>query len=183
MNIALSIGHHPKAQGSDSADGLFTEYSFWKEHLPVLARELEELGHSATVVNRADAGGRTPSYAAAACNETWADLAIEFHFNASESKHASGTETFYWYTSARGKIAAEMVQQAMVEVLHLRDRGIKSVARPAENAYEFFHRTRMPAILVEPAFAGSNMADCNRLRDNIAPFCKALARAIDDFAN
>lgn len=140
------------------------------------------MGHKVYIVNRYDAGGSTPSYAAAACNATLADLAIEFHFNASDSRAASGTETFYWYNSARGKIAAEMIQHAMVEVLKLPDRGIKGVGRPSDNAYEFFHRTRMPAILVEPSFAASNVTDNDRLQTRIGDLIDALTIAIDAYA-
>ncbi len=180
MNIALSIGHHPQAQGCNTIDGRYTEYTFWKSCLPTLADQLDRMGHKAHVVNRADAGGKTPSYAAAACNAVGAALAIEFHFNSTPG--ASGTETFYWHNSARGKIAAEMIQHAMVEVLKLPDRGIKTVGRPSDNAYEFFHRTRMPAILVEPSFAASNVTDCDRLQTRIGYLIIALAIAIDAYA-
>ena len=178
MNIALSIGHHPQAQGSLAADGQFTEYSFWKQHLPLLKHELEKLGHTVNIVNRADAGGKTPSYAAAACNAVNADLAIEFHFNSSDSPSASGTETFYWATSAKGKTAARLIQQAMVNVLGLPDRGIKPISSSTQNAYEFFHRTRMPAILVELSFAASNTMDYKRLKDRIVLMFKHMAMAI-----
>ena len=182
MNVALSIGHHPAAQGCDTIDGKWTEYSFWATQLPLLADTLQRMGHEAHVVNRSDSGGKTPSYAAAACNAVNADLAIEFHFNSASSRAASGTETFYWATSARGKIAAEMIQQAMVEVLKLPDRGCKTIGHPSENAYEFFHRTSMPAILVEPAFAASNVTDNDRLQTRIGDLIIALAIAIDGYA-
>lgn len=182
MNIALSIGHHPTARGCNTIDGRWTEYEFWRRYLPTLADQLDRMGHEVHIVNRYDAGGKTPSYAAAACNATNADLAIEFHFNSSDSRAASGTETFYWAMSARGKMAAEMIQQAMVGVLELPDRGIKGVSDPATNAYEYYRKTRMPAILVEPSFAASNATDNDRLQTRIGDLIDELAIAIDAYA-
>lgn len=177
MIVALSIGHHPDARGCNTIDGRFTEYSFWRKYLPILADELRALGHEVHVVNRSDAGGKTPSYAAAACNNVNADIAIEFHFNSTPG--ASGTETFYWGASAKSKAVAIILQQAMVDVLKLPDRGVKGVFDPKANAYEFFHKTRMTAILLEASFAATSVTDNDRLQTRIGDLIKSLARAIN----
>lgn len=181
MKVALSIGHHPSAQGCKSADGSYTEYSFWKVHLPILKAKLERFGHTAVITNRADGGGASPSYAAIACNDVSADLAIEFHFN-SASPTATGTESFCWYSSVKGKLAAQLINDAMVGVLGLTNRGIKMVSKSSDNAYSYFQKTKMPAVLVEPSFAASNATDCSRLVSRIEPLCDAIAVAIDKFS-
>lgn len=179
MKIALSIGHSPQDGGAVSTDGKWSEYGFWKEHISKVKEELERLGHVAVVCNRSEAGGITPTYAARACNATGANLAVEFHFNSAGSG-ATGTETLCWLGS-KGARAAELIQRAMCGVLGLPDRGVKFVGSPEDNAYSFFKKTSMPAILVEPAFAGSNVTDCDRLEERVSELCVAVAGAIDEF--
>lgn len=179
MKVALCIGHSPKDGGAVTTDGKFSEYSFWKIHLPTLKAALEARGHQAVICNRSDAGGTTPSYAAAACNSTGADLAIEFHFNSADSPAASGTETLYWYNSRGGQRAAEWINQRMVEVLGLPNRGIKPVTLESNRAVNYFRKTRMPAVLVEPSFAASNVTDNDRLQTRVSALCEAIADAVD----
>ena len=38
MKIALSIGHSPKDGGAETYDKKYSEYSFWKHHLPLLQK-------------------------------------------------------------------------------------------------------------------------------------------------
>ncbi len=180
MKIALSIGHSPKDGGAETYDKKYSEYSFWKHHLPLLQEELQQMGHQAPIVNRFDAGGTTPGHAAAACNSTGADLAIEFHFNSADSPAATGTETLYWESSPKGKLAAALVNDAMVKVLELKNRGLKPVNRHSARAVSYFAKTRMPAVLVEPAFAASNPQDNERLQNRVREFCVEVARAINE---
>ena len=178
--VALCIGHSPKDGGSVTTDRRWSEYSFWSAHVGKVAAELAGLGYEAVVCNRADAGGTTPSFAAKACNATGADLAVEFHFNGADSG-IGGTETLHWYASRNGKKAAELIQKAMCEVLRLPDRGLKPIRRKDERGYWFFRKTRMPAVMVEPAFASSHVTDCDRLEERVDGLCVAIANAIHVF--
>lgn len=45
----------------------------------------------------------------------------------------------------------------------------------------YFKKTIMPALMVEPAFAGSNVTDYDRLKERVAELCVAVARAIDKY--
>lgn len=182
MKIALCIGHSPQDGGANCILGGQSEYEFWRQHLPTLKAELEALGHKAEIVNRSDAGGTTPSYAAIACNATGADLAVEFHFNSAESSYASGTESYYWHTSESGKLAAQLINDGMCIALGLPIRGIKPVSRPSDRSVSFFRVTKMPAVLVEPSFAGSNVTDCERLQTRVSRLCKCIAISINTYA-
>ncbi|MEG0837522.1 MAG: N-acetylmuramoyl-L-alanine amidase [Akkermansia sp.] len=183
MKIALCIGHCPQDGGAVTTDGKWSEFSFWSAHLGAFVKALEGLGHEAVVTNRAEAGGGSPSFAAKACNETGADLAIEFHFNSADSRSATGTETLYWHKSVKGRRAAELVNDAMCEVLRLPDRGVKAVCSAGDRAGNFFLKTRMPAILVEPCFAGSNVSDCDRLCERVSRVAVAVAKAVNEYSN
>lgn len=178
--VALSIGHSPQDGGAMATSRRWSEYGFWSAHVGKVAAELAGLGHKAVVCNRSDAGGTTPSFAAKACNATGADLAVEFHFNSAGSG-ATGTETFCWKGSGEGKRAATLIQEAMCAVLKLPDRGVKHVGSFSDNAYAFFQKTRMPAVLIEPAFAGSNVTDCDRMEERADALCVAIANAIHVF--
>lgn len=182
MKVALCIGHSPQDGGANCILGGQSEYEFWRQHLPTLRKELEERGHEAVIVNRSDAGGTTPSYAAMACNVTGADLAVEFHFNSSSSAYASGTESYYWHSSERGKLAAQLINDGMCMALGLPIRGIKPVSDPKDRSYNYFRMTKMPAVLVEPSFAGSNVTDCERLQTRVSHLCKCIAISINTYA-
>ena len=127
--------------------------------------------------------GTTPGFAAAACNANDADLAVEFHFNAAASRSASGTETLYWRKSASGHAAAFAAQAAMCGALGLPDRGLMTVGPESARAVNDFKKTRMPAILVEPAFAASNCTDNDRLQTRAGALCEAIARGIERYAS
>lgn len=182
MKVALSIGHSRHDGGAMATSRKWSEYDFWRTHVNQVKDELERLGHVAVVCNRSDAGGTTPSYAAMACNASGADLAVEFHFNAAGSG-ATGTETFFWRDSVKGRIAAELIQSAMCEVLKLPDRGVKPIGKPSDSAYAFFQKSRMPAVLLEPAFAGSNVNDCIRMEERAREMCMGIAGAIHEYFN
>lgn len=180
--VALSIGHSPQDGGSVMTNRKYSEYGFWKLHIGKVAAELEGVGYKVVVCNRSEAGGITPIFAARRCNETGADLAVEFHFNGADTG-VGGTETLYWHASKNGKKAAELIQAAMCEVLKLPDRGLKPVRYNTDRGYYYFKKTVMPALILEPAFASSHVTDCDRLETRVDELCLAIARAIDEYFN
>lgn len=97
----------------------------------------------------------------AKANNWKADLYFSFHQNANTGKWGSwgGTETYYYEGSAEGKEVAKVVQQAMLETLKLRDRGIKR-----GNHLWVIRKTNMPAVLSEGGFMDS-LTDIKALRD------------------
>lgn len=92
-------------------------------------------------------------------NEIEPDLFISLHVNSAENKLASGVETFYTpKPDERNKIFAQMVQQALVEQLGAKDRGVKS------NTFVVTRLTNAPAILIEIGFL-SNVVDREMITD------------------
>lgn len=180
MKVALSIGHSPQDGGAVMTNRKHSEFSFWTAHIGKVKDELERLGYDAVVCNRSEAGGTTPIYAARRCNAVGADLAVEFHFNGADTG-IGGTETLYWYASKHGKRAAELIQAAMCDVLRLPDRGLKPIKCKSDRGYYYFRETRMPALMLEPAFASSHVTDCDRLEERVDALCVAIAGAIDEY--
>lgn len=117
--IALSIGHHPTAQGH-AYKGM-TEYTegavIVGYMVNILAREgylpyivpTQELRQKIDWINRFD-----PLF----------KLAVEIHFNSFHS-YAHGTECLHYPGNADAARAARLINNKLVQALGTRDRGIK----------------------------------------------------------
>lgn len=193
--VALCIGHSPRDGGAEILGTNTSEYMYWERHAPIIRDMLAARGINAHICNRAEAGGTTPSYAAKACNETLADLAVELHFNAADDPAANGAECLHWYNSPKGEQAAACIQRRLVDYLAVRDRGLLKVCpdkatrdrltkaghrAACDRATEFFRRTTMPAVIVEPCLAGSNTEEARLLLASPNATCLAIARGIED---
>jgi hypothetical protein len=124
-----------------------------------------------------------------AINAEHCDLAIEIHFNACGNCGASGCETLYFPGSTKGKAAAEIMQQALVDAMGNRDRGVKEgwykMDRPGvvdwygdEDGDEmpdyFLKATNCAALILEPEFIEKIPAKWDLVDDA----CKAIGEAI-----
>ena len=76
-------------------------------------------------------------------NRNSADLFLSIHCNAGGG---TGTETYYCTGSQSGKVFASYIQQAVLEEVGLRNRGVKNAK------YAVLKNTNMPAALLETAF-------------------------------
>lgn len=178
--IAISAGHYPTAPGA-----------CWNgvcEHeLAVLWANIiyDELKYRTPCVLVPT--GKLPEKVAY-INASEADLAVEIHFN-SAGGHGSGAETLYCPGSAKGKIAADLVQHALVEAMRTKDRGVKEgwyrMDRPGikdypgdvdgdENPDYFLRETNCPAIIIEPEF----IQNYYKYEDQVEYICEALAGQI-----
>ena len=193
--VALCIGHSPRDGGAVILGTHISEYQYWTREVQKIREMLAKRGINAVICNRADAGGTTPSYAAKACNETLADLAVELHFNASDDPASNGAECLHWYNSPKGEHAAACIQRRTVECLNIRRRGLVNVCpdkatrdrldkagarAECDRATEFFRCTTMPAVIWEPCFGASNPAEARLMLDHPETLCLALARGIED---
>jgi N-acetylmuramoyl-L-alanine amidase len=91
-------------------------------------------------------------------NSSGGDLFMSIHLNASNSKDAQGTETYYWFDNS--KTFAQSIQNAVVNNLGTIDRGIKK-----DYLYVCRNVTTMPAILTEILFV-SNPAEEAKCKDD-----------------
>lgn len=76
-------------------------------------------------------------------NEAGADLFLSIHCNAGG---ASGTETYYYDKSDEGIYLAEAIQEKVVEVVGLQDRGVRTAG------FAVLRYTEMVAALLETGF-------------------------------
>lgn len=158
MKIALMAGHAYESEGAEMCAGYyegFGEHSLARYYLPAVRENLGALGHEVVLTHRMDAGGVSPSFSAKAANAAGVDIALEFHFN-SATPSTQGCEVLYWGPSEQGRRFAELLSARLARVLGVPDRGAKAITSNADRGFSFFQKTKMPAFIVEPCFAGSN---------------------------
>lgn len=111
-------------------------------------------------------------------NNANSDIFVSIHCNAFVNPEANGTQTFYYGSSYQGKKLAQNIQEKMIEVNGLYNRGISSC-----NFYVVKH-TYMPAVLVETAFI-TNYEEERLLSDDTwqTIMAKAIAKGIDEYFN
>jgi N-acetylmuramoyl-L-alanine amidase len=81
-------------------------------------------------------------------NRARADIFICIHYNSSDDRRVSGSETYYYNLPSRA--FAETMHEAIVRSLKERDRGLHRAG------FYTVKYTEMPAVLVEPAYLSNN---------------------------
>lgn len=164
--IVVDPGHGGPDRGDGTAPGASEADLCWD-----LARRLAEKlsGAGAHVrFTRTEAEGPDITERARRANELAAELFISLHLNWHTEPSAAGASTYYFGGSRAGELLAERVQQRLV-ALNLGD------CRAHDRSYPVLRETRMPAVLVEPAFL-SNPEDRRRIED--PAFRNAIADAV-----
>jgi N-acetylmuramoyl-L-alanine amidase len=162
--IGLCVGHsrqtngHP--EGGAVSVGRIQEWKFNRELALLISAELTRQGIASVIVDHYEGG----SYGAA---QAWlgghlaaqgVTVALELHFNSSDSIAATGHEWLYWHTSAAGKrLAVSLNAEMRLALPDLKARGAKPLAATDRGA-GFLQQTRCPAVICEPFF-GSNPSD------------------------
>lgn len=94
------------------------------------------------------------------------DLVIELHYNAA-SPVANGTETLYYFNSAKGKAYAESISQEIVKEFGTSIRGVngaKALVNKNDRGYYAVYLPKATALIVEPFF-GSNPSESAKFAD------------------
>lgn len=167
MKLVINIGHGGKDPGAVNKELGITENQFNRQ-LGVTIKQLWP--YYVRLIEQDDSG---LNQLVRDTNTMEPDLVVSLHCNAAEAKTATGTETLYWHTSAKGKRLAECVQARMVKALGLADRGVK----PRDNL-AILRGTKCPAIIVEPFFI-SNGTDYKKV--DIDALAKAILMGVSDY--
>lgn len=91
-------------------------------------------------------------------NKSGATCFISIHCNSFGNETAHGTEVLYYPSSGKGKTLAAIMQEQLVKITGLTNRGIKPRAD-----LHVLKATKAPAILIETAFV-SNQKEENLLK-------------------
>lgn len=167
MRVLLIVGHQPWAQGARNADGT-TEYAFNEP----LAHKIASRAQKASVI--------VDHYTRGADLARWngrSDLLVELHANAFNTK-ASGTTTLHARGSVRGEQAAGVIQDHLVAVLGLQNRGLLPRTAKDRGGYLLWGVSQ-PAVIPEPFFIDN---DGDLLRARQRDLAGAYAGALDHLA-
>ena len=105
------------------------------------------------------------------CNDNKCDCFISIHCNAGGG---IGTESYAYSKQSKGYELAVSVNSALVRLLPLKDRGVKTAN------FGVLRLTNCPAILVETAFI-DNYADSLMLKNNQADFAAGIANGVFNY--
>ena len=183
--IFISAGHHEQSRGA-KFNGI-TEFDL----TTVWANRIAELldGRCFRIP-----GGRLKDKVKFINN--WADkdsLAVEIHFNSAKMwkdlnengiiddgemvNVGRGSETLYYPGSARGKEAAETVQESLGKIMKP-NRGVKEgwyrMNKAAGKADYFLEKTICTALIVEPEFIDNTYS----IKDNFDVACHSIANSL-----
>jgi N-acetylmuramoyl-L-alanine amidase len=152
--IAIDPGHGADDAG-DSDDGLNEADLCW-DLASRLAERLTRFG-ARVRFTRPETENPDSTTRAKRANQITADLFISLHFNSHSEPSAEGSSTYYWRTSRGGSQLAELIQEELSRI------GLKD-CRSHPGSFAVLRETRMPAVLVEPAYITSP-EDAKRLED------------------
>ena len=175
--VCICIGHSSKDEGAYSADNEIGEYSYNKNLANIIKKELDSTKSiNAVIVNRlTDGGGTGMSADIKAVNSVKSECIIELHANAFNGK-ASGTETLYWHTSTKGKYLAQCIQDEMIKVLELPNRGIKPI-NGDDRGGAVLKGSYAPMVITEPFFI-DNSEDLKKAITKESSLAIAIANGI-----
>jgi N-acetylmuramoyl-L-alanine amidase len=133
-------GHDPGERGPSGAE----EASLCWSLATSVAERLAALG-ARVRLSRIEPEDPTPSERARRANALDADLFLSLHLNSNEEQTAEGTSTYHFGSSRAGAKLAELIQERLVST------GARD-CRVHDRSFPILRETRMPAVLVEPAF-------------------------------
>lgn len=169
--VAVVVGHNRKRRGAYSDHLRVSEWIFNQRVAEYMEQNSGDMNLKIKTFLRTPGGGYEAEIDRAyrKVNSWEPALVIELHFNAGGGR---GTEMLHWHKSTDGKVFAEDVQAEVLDVLELRDRGLKSRKR-GDRGWRSLVAARAPCILAEPFF-GDSKRDSTKMM-NIGE--KRLARA------
>jgi N-acetylmuramoyl-L-alanine amidase len=169
--IAIDPGHGPQDPGAIGPTGMREADAAYG-----MARRLaDELiaRHARPVLLRRPDQDPPPSDRAAEANREEAGALVSIHLNSHVDPAAEGAAAYYFgslgYSSAAGRVLAELVQDEITAATGLRD------GRTHPKAFPILRETRMPAVQVEPCFI-TNPKEEQLLAEE--PFLRDVARAV-----
>jgi len=164
--IVIDPGHGAGDPGAVAPEGLTEQEICWNIAM-LVAEQLATLG-ARVRLTRTEAESPDASERARRANEFEADLFVSLHLNSTEERTAEGASAYHFASSRAGGAAADAIQNRLVDL------GAKD-CRVHARSYAILRETRMPAVLVEPAFI-TNPDEAKTLEDPEAR--DAIARAI-----
>lgn len=182
VKVAIGAGHggFGVTPGKRTPDGEY-EWDFNNKVVLAAIKYLKQY-QGVEIMRLDDPSGKTDVPLSTRTNKanTWgADIYVSCHHNANTGVWGdwTGTETFYYVGSAKGKKLAQLIHAKVLKAYGLRDRGIKR-----GNHLYVIKNTKMPAVLIEGGFMDSTI-DIKKLRDDkvLDAAGKAIAEGVAEY--
>lgn len=141
--VMIDPGHGGSNAGEHGPSGAEEASVCWSL-ATLVAERLAALG-ARVRFSRIEPEDPEPSERARRANDLDADLFLSLHLNSNEESTAEGTSTFHFGSSRAGGILADLIQERLVST------GARD-CRVHGRSFPILRETRMPAVLVEPAF-------------------------------
>ena len=160
--VAVIVGHNKSSKGAYSGHLMVSEWVYNQR----IAEYMHDNGANLNIVTktflRTPGGGYKKEIERVykKVNNWGPDLAIELHFNAGGG---NGSEMLYWHKSDSSKILARSVQNEVMDVLELKNRGLKA-RKQGDRGWRSLVAANGPVILAEPFF-GDSITDCNKMME------------------
>lgn len=155
--IAICIGHSRAGDsGAVSVTGT-TEHTFNSHLGQLVVDQLQANGHQAILITKYNGQGYIAAmrWLGRYLREIGATVAIELHFNASDSPKSRGYEYLHHAGSHRGReLAAWLTDFHRGQFPANFSRGLQAIDKTGRG-YSFLHETPCPAVICEPFF-GTN---------------------------
>ena len=171
MKVFINPGHAPNGEPDPGACGNgLRECDVAASVGKLVAKYLEAVGIETRLLQ-----SDSLSEVSGTSNAWGSDLFVSIHCNSAASDAATGTETFRYYESRKGRVLASCIQRQIVDAVGTVDRGVK------EASFHVIRETGCPAVLVELAFI-NNPNDAAILRDRQDDLARVIARGVTDYA-
>jgi N-acetylmuramoyl-L-alanine amidase len=173
MRCVLLVGHTAESPGARNPSTGLTEFMFNDRLADDIHRALHP--HVQTVIFHRMRLRDLPLALNAVCPR----FIVSLHCNAFNTR-VSGTETLYWHKSSQGLLLAGRLQNAIVSVLDLPNRGVKPKTSEDRGGY-LLRYTEAPCVIAEPFFI-DNTEDLYRAQGRYSSLVAAYAGAIEEYA-
>ena len=171
--VVIDPGHGAGDPGELGDNGL-TETEVCWNLATLLAERLASAG-ARVRFTRTEPENPDNSERARRANDLDADLLVSLHLNANREPTAEGASAYHFGTSRGGKAIAEAIQDRLVA------QGARD-CRVHARSFALLRETRMPAVMVEPAFI-TNPDESKKLEqhDHLVAVADAITAGIRDF--
>lgn len=174
--IFISAGHHNKDSGAVGCG--FKEADLTKIQRDLTCKELDKLG----VKYIQDKDVETLGEYLKRIETGNGSVVLEFHFNASDNKTATGVETLTSDNASKNsKDFAKELNDVTVKILGLKDRGVKTESQSHRGKLGLMREEGIVA-LVELAFI-SNCEDVRKWSENKEKLAAEYAKILKKFEN
>lgn len=171
--VMIDPGHGADTPGEQGPSGVVERDVCWS--LATLIAERLSAAGARVRLTRSEPEDPDESERARRANAIDADLFISLHLNAHGEPTAEGASAYHFGSSASGLRLAEALQERLIA---LGSRNCRVHAR----SYPILRETRMPAVLIEPAFI-TNPDEAKRLEDldHRSAIADAIAQGVRDY--